>query len=447
MPIARRAISFWFVGLAAFMLIVWFPYGALQDLPEWIYQGCVFNQLWSGHAHAAQEFYLKTYPVPYTSVQLLISGFLVLFDPIMTSKLIVVLYGTLSVWVTHRLIKTFDLDRGLAWPVLIAAFVLNGPFWNGYMGFQFGLVLFVLYLSLRLEQRTHWAVLVTFSVLAFFTHGIIFFAVILASGAYSLKERRLLVFIPAMLPSALLASWYVLKNVTPAVGGVPVLLPDFVTAAEYKIYTFLKLGPYHNFVIFGADDAARFGRPFLVLGIMSNVAFLTGMVLLVLAGVRTNWRIRVRSAEFLAGGVLVSIAAVLTPTALGVGNPGERLLYPAFVLFTIIALSPPRPSSTGRLRTAASLVLSIGLVVGFALSSAGLIGAGISYGRKDRTAHGSSGEPVGDGRDRTLFAHRLVQFDDRMKETERAWRAGESLTLPLAFDTALLGQRDPHRAP
>jgi len=46
------------LGLAAFS----FPYAPLEDLPEWIYQGYVFNELASGAA--SPDFALKNFRCP-----------------------------------------------------------------------------------------------------------------------------------------------------------------------------------------------------------------------------------------------------------------------------------------------------------------------------------------------------------------------------------------------
>ena len=42
-----------------------------------------------------------------------------------------------------------------------------------------------------------------------------------------------------------------------------------------------------------------------------------------------------------------------------------------------------------------------------------------------------------DGRE--LFGHRLMQFEEKMREAQRSWKAGDMPKLPLGFNTALLG--------
>ncbi|MDP9090785.1 MAG: hypothetical protein M3O26_18870 [Pseudomonadota bacterium] len=442
--ILRGGVSIAFVGIASMVVFFWLPYSPLQDLPEWVYQGFVFNEIWSDHAGAG--FLLKAYPVPYTFVQLLISGSLVLFSPMMTTKIIVAAYAALALWASHRFIGTHELNRAIAWPVLLCIFVLNSPFWNGYIAYQFGLVIFVFYLSLSPRWRTDIRVLVIFSVLSFFTHGMIYFAFMSAAAAYSLTERRLISFSMAVLPSVLLALWYVRSNVTSEVGGAPVALRTVADFVKYKVYTFMKLGPYQHFSFTGVEESSRLASLSPVLGTVANLLFLVGVVCsFCAAGGRQRWSALVRAPETLIGAGLLCIACVLAPTALGVGNPSERLLYPAFIALSAMAFKMGRIDVPTRTALFANTSVALAIISGFALCSAGLIVAGISYDRSSgrgivsQNTVANAEAPTAD-RGRTLFQHRLVQFNDRMRETEREWRTGDAPTLPLVFDTALLRQ-------
>ncbi|MDP9113568.1 MAG: hypothetical protein M3O20_07800, partial [Acidobacteriota bacterium] len=376
----RSGISIAFVGIASIVVFFWLPYSPLQDLPEWIYQGYVFNELLSGHAGAG--FFLKAYPVPYTFVQLLISSSLVLFSPMMTTKLIVAAYTALSLWASHRFIRTHELNRAIAWPVLLCIFVLNSPFWNGYIAYQFGLTIFVFYLSLSPRWRTDIRVLAILSVLSFFTHGMIYFAFMLAAAAYSLTGRRLVIFSIAVLPSVLLALWYTKSNVTSVVGGPPVVLRTVADFVKYKIYTFMKVGPYQHFSFTGVEESSGFDSIAAVLGTVTNLFFFVAVICsFCVAGSRHRWSALARTPEAIIGASLLCIACVLNPTALGVGNPSERLLYPAFIALSAMAFKMGRIDVPTRTALFANTSVALAIISGFALCSAGLIVAGISYDR------------------------------------------------------------------
>jgi hypothetical protein len=57
---------------------------------------------------------------------------------------------------------------------------------DGYMGYQFGLIVLLFYLSLPGEFRTAIFPVLMISVLAFFAHGIIFASILVFMGIYCL---------------------------------------------------------------------------------------------------------------------------------------------------------------------------------------------------------------------------------------------------------------------
>jgi len=92
----------------------------------------IFNQLLSGHL--SSEFRLVTYPVPYALVQLIISSILLIFSPMVTSKIMAALYALLVFLAICRLISKAKLDPLIGWAFFISVVAINAPFWNGYMG-------------------------------------------------------------------------------------------------------------------------------------------------------------------------------------------------------------------------------------------------------------------------------------------------------------------------
>jgi hypothetical protein len=338
--------------------------------------------------------------------------------------------------------RRYEIDPVIGFPLLLSIFVFNGPFWSGYAGYQLGLNVFVFYLSLSSRWRTDVRLVAAISIVAFFTHGVIYFAVVLAAAVFSLSERRLIPFGLAILPSMLLALWYVHANSTSTVGGEPVILNNVGAFMAYKIYTFMKLGPYHAFVISGVPQAGRLNLAGTGLGLLTNLTFLLALALAISTVV--TWREGtklIQTPEVIIGLTLVFIALLLSPTALGVGNPSERLVYPGFLALSTVTFKLARPAAANRAMAVARAGILVATVLGFTLSSAGVVAASIVYKNGYGKLSASRGSAVGSVNGRTLFAHRMVQFNDRMMETEREWRTKSPPTLPLAFDTALLAPR------
>ena len=454
-----RISAFLFIGATAIALLILFPFSALQDFPQWIYQGYIFNLITDGHSDGT--FSVKDYPVPYALVQLLISAVLHFFSPMLTSKIIVAGYLIAALLAARMLVRRFDVDASLAWPIFISAFVLNSPFWNGYIGYQIGLVVFAIYLSLQEKWRTDSRILCLFSVLAFFCHGMIYIAVVIAAAANAIAQRRFLVPIISLLPSTALVIWYVLANAAATAtapapvaipGNIPEALPhiDFVQLIGYKIYSFLKLGPYHNFIIRGMGDGARFWSVPLFLGGFVNLLLWAALLVYVVSVANWRaWRSIFRMPELLAGLCMVAISLPLAPVAFKIVNPGERLLYPAMIAIAVSLFQATQDPVHSKSFAVSRSALAWAMSIGFCLSAIGLIYSNFTYRETpvasvprsiDRGSGYGLSALAGEKLGQVLFAHRLIQFDDLMTSTEIAWRTDAVLDFPIEFDTGLIRQ-------
>ena len=85
-----------------------------------------------------------------------------------TSKMVVVIYGLPVLLAIQRLIWKAKLDPLVGWVFLVSVAALNSPFWNGYMGYQFGLIALLFYLSLSIEARTEVLPVLVFHCWRFF---------------------------------------------------------------------------------------------------------------------------------------------------------------------------------------------------------------------------------------------------------------------------------------
>ncbi len=130
-----------------------------------------------------------SYPVPYALFQTLTSAVLVFCSPMVTSKMVVI-YGLPVLLAIQRLIWKAKLDPLVGWVFLVSVAALNSPFWNGYMGYQFGLIAL---LPVVIHRSPHGSAAgPCFSLLAFFAHGVIYASLLVYIGIYYVYGRQVL---------------------------------------------------------------------------------------------------------------------------------------------------------------------------------------------------------------------------------------------------------------
>jgi hypothetical protein len=438
----RVSVIFAFcVFLFLIFVLALFPYAPLQDLPEWVYQGYLFNELISGKP--SSEFALTTYPVPYALFQLTTSAVLLLFSPMMTSKIVVIIYGLLVLLAIHLFISRAKIDPLVGWVFLTSVAALNSPFWNGYMGYQFGLIVLLFYLSLSSEARTEVFPLLLFSLLAFFSHGIIYASILVFAGIFSLYNRRIFQCALGLLPSLCLVVWYKLKNRSTGEMNELFQLHDVNTVA-YKIYSLLKAAPYHNAILSNFNSVEYFGSLYIILGMLIDAIFMLSLGMLAYAAVtRSSLRAIALKPEFVIAAILLLVAIALPPAVLGIANPGERLTYPALIAFAMAVYTGPELPLVPKVTLTAALIAGYGLLALALIPASGLyreMNKGYKPGDLEKN-ESSILEPWETQRKISssyLFGHRFMQYDDKMKKLEEAWRMSTMPAIPLAFDTALI---------
>jgi hypothetical protein len=432
------------IGTAIVLVAIAIPlmalvdYATLQDYPEWVFQSYVFNRLVAGTP--SDMFSIRPYPVPYALSQLALSALLTSFSPFAASKIFVGIYlalAGLAIW-------QFVRQRALApyaFVFLAVSTAIGSCFWSGYMGYQMGLVVFCVYVALPASTKTNLGMIVIFSVLLFFCHGLAFAAFCVAAGAYCLDRRRIATFLLGMVPTALLTVSYVLNNRTAGFApGDALHIEGVANLLKYKIYTLAKLGAYQNLVFDRIDDS-RLNNLIPILGLGTNLLF----CLLVVAGLALGtWgalRRRALGPELLAGAILFMGFLASPPVAAGIVNPGERLLYPMLILLAP-ALFGAHPVVSHLLGKAMAACLAVGLCL--------TIYGGLAIPQKQELARAGAAPAVAgssEAPERILFEHRLTQFDEKMRETQRAWQNEQIPALPLVFDTSLIAQTSASKFP
>ncbi|MEO0558191.1 MAG: hypothetical protein AAF170_08415, partial [Bacteroidota bacterium] len=318
-------------GLLLLGLVLSLPAIYLVDLPAWVYQGALFRA--EVATASATPWSLQGHPVPNTLSTLAPALLLSVTGPVWTGKLLAIgllAAGFGAAWALANAASSSPAETGARAAILIACAVVSSSFWNGYVGYQVGVVLAMGLgaLWLRRERLSAPLVLVG-SVVLFFAHAIPFAVVALAMGVDALRRRDLRQLV-ALIPASALTAWYVLARLMQPGGGfIEAETPGgLLRWVAYKVYTVLKVGPFHHPDGVGGIGTLEALPGLYWLCVIASGLFIAALVAGLALGThrmpsgsrrRTTW----------AAWALAGVALLLPPFALNVVNPGERFLVMA----------------------------------------------------------------------------------------------------------------------
>jgi hypothetical protein len=423
------------VGLTLVLCLLAYP--PLADFVEWEYQAFIASKLMAGQA--APGFYLRDYPVPYLSSQLLMAVIGVATGPIVAGKLTLAVYLLLGGWLSKRLVDRHELSAPLAYPLLIACVVCNSTFWSGYLNYQFGLLVIMGYLGLNTQQQRKMWINAVFALLAFACHGFCLIAFCLMGGLMALAQGLgpALRFTAACLPAVGLTLWYLLAHDNDAVAMLeaPVRYGTLKFLA-YKLYTLAKAGPYHNFMFGDSVDASR-SPAFYWLGVGTN-GLVAGLLLVIEWLALRQWRETQAKGLVWAAMALGLIVLLLPSVALQVVNPGERLMYPQLLVAFTVGLRKDQihikwPKWNG---PAAQAIGALVMVMAFG-TVGNLLATTVNRGYETVSSAQLSSATKHPAQ--VLFWHRPYQFKSRFDYFHDAYGRQTSPKLRLIFPTSLVG--------
>lgn len=356
------------------------PYVPLQDYNEWVYQGFITSQLL--HGHLSDRFLVALFPVPNSAVQVLLALLCAVMPAAIAAQVLASLYvvaaATLA-WLLSMKIAPAQ-NGGLCFLLLICVY-FNSPFWNGYMNYQLGILLFSVWLLLDPAARRKPLWVFAFTIAAFFTHAMIWASLMLLVAIDALRQRQIPLVLRPLATWPALASlglfgWYAACKHTP-------MMPDphanagLLHAVGYKLYTLAKLGPYHNFAYAG-DARDAFHMALYYLGCAVNFAFAAALVYLLWGAfarpllLRGGWR--TASAEQLGALALIVVSLSMPAVIADLVNPGERVMYPALLL-ALSGLRGERAAQAARMARwlALAIVVLVASALGLAANGARLL--------------------------------------------------------------------------
>ena len=116
-----------------------FQYLPLQDFPQWIYHGHVFNQILFHHNDFGGFFSFHPYIPPNASATVLIGLFEFIVPPVIAGKIFLLLCIILIYFGSLSVLTTLTKSRSLLFVFISFSACFNLFFYMGYMNFLFGL--------------------------------------------------------------------------------------------------------------------------------------------------------------------------------------------------------------------------------------------------------------------------------------------------------------------
>ena len=347
-----------------------------MDYTEWVYQGFLIHEYFLGNADILQQFYIAPYTIPNSLSQAGLAFLNFIANPILSGRLWILLYIGGWLWLAFLFLskppaalqanpqkqsehRSTTETKALV-PILFFALAAGTPFWNGFINFQFSLLIFSAYLYLRYikGKESPWFSFL-FSILLFFTHFstfciflfIIFcelfclnsfkaFSPVLLWGKTKLYYKHFL----ALSPSLGFSAWYFINPLPQEALKNPSHLHSISEHIMYKAYTLMKTGPFHNFIL---PDGKSFLEelPFLYwLGFAFNFCFALCLGLSLLILFLRVYFFKKNSSPFkslrchppmLALGLCLG-AYLILPAEFVIVNLGERFLTIAIALLIFI---------------------------------------------------------------------------------------------------------------
>ncbi|ADV81835.1 hypothetical protein [Terriglobus saanensis] len=348
---------------AAYILLVLFHHAVplLGDYSIWTYEGVLFRNHLLGLADAFHT--LKHYPVPNSATTVGI-GLLALVMPWqLAAKLWLCLQLAFSAFALRSIFRASNAPADL-WFILPTATFLNLNLWWGFINFQWGIALAMFFAAMLLRSPKRIWILGLMLVLLFFTHMIpfTFAALMLALYAYQVKRYRLLL---SVVPSALLTLWYVWGRVFLAHNAdahAPMLSTlgqgGYAWILAYKVNSLVKgLGFINPVDTQRSLSLSLFGKPFYLILLMATLVLAALLLWAIAQSARASFRSDAPNRFLWITGGICGVAYLFLPgTALGVSDPGSRVLQ---VSLAVMLACITRPLPVLRVAKALSVLLMV----------------------------------------------------------------------------------------
>ena len=319
---------------------------SMTDYADWTYQGALLTRHLLGQADPAHG--LKPYPVPNSAATFGV-GLLALALPWAVAAKVWLCAQMAFCWFTLRELARAAGARAGVWIVAPQALFLGVNWWYGFINFQLGIawVLLLAAMLLRRSRGEAWSDWKLGSVLvcAFFTHMIPFAFCGLLVMLYAVQTARWKA-LWQIVPAGLLSAWYVIGRYLvagDADGQAGMISPVRNYSAAFWAYKANSFAKSFGFVnpgeMTGSVALAMLGKiVFVALFAVNGLLCLLAGWLILRALIRHVHRGEPERFVWIAIVVFVPLYLLAPGTALGVSDPGSRLLQTALAPALVLAL-------------------------------------------------------------------------------------------------------------
>lgn len=320
---------------------------SLTDYANWTYQGVLLARHLHGIPDSAHV--LKLYPVPNSTVTVGIGLLAWLLPWTIAAKVWLALQLGLSFATIRHLARTLQVSSAV-WLIVPPAVFFGVDFWYGFASFELGLAWTLLLASVLLRRMKDvgggdWTIGLLL-LCTFFTHMIpfAFCCLMLLLYARQTGERRVLW---QLVPATLLSAWYGVgryffaDNADGKTGMLSSVRNYSTEFWAYKVNSYAKsFGWVNPSDAHGSLALGLFGKSLFtaLLALEVLLCFVLGWCI-VQAG-RSAWK-RCAPERFLWAAIVwvMPLYAFAPVTALGVSDPGSRLLQAALAVALVLCCS------------------------------------------------------------------------------------------------------------
>jgi hypothetical protein len=316
------------------------PY--LHDFAEWLYQGQIVKNLFTG-GHAVANFTVATYPVPNSLATLLLAGLSILFPPLWAGKIFLISIQLAWYPVLHLFTGRFTNSswRGAATLGLYALTALSTFFWYGFISYQLGLLFLTLFFAIYRDDTSGY-VIAAFGLAIFLAHAIVLLVFLLFLGARLLLSWNKNILL-GLVPTGVLSLCFLVGRHLAAVDPqrIDATWSGWEEALIYKAGYPAMLGPFKNF-IFPEGISLLENQPWIYwAGLAANFTISAALGVLVLItlysfvtkDLRASRGVPVLRIAYAVSLVMMLIFYLFAPYHFfGLINSGGRLLLPILLM-------------------------------------------------------------------------------------------------------------------
>ncbi len=384
------------LSVIAFVLCMFIaPRLPFQDYADWIYQAKVFRELLQSNAEFTENFTIRAPVIPNSALTIIMGLMNFLVSPDLAGRIFSAVTFLLLFIGFKRVFGDSQVNRTLA-GAFAAFFTPSIFFFYGYLSFNFGLALYLIFAAEPLSIKRSWVNTLIYSILFLLLYYIHF--IVLVAAVITVLSMRVFY-----------GSKKYLDMGSVAVALLPVTILFIIYLAKYSgelgsqtiwLYdVFGKLGAYYISlaVLYRFNDFAS--NTMMVIIVAINLLVMTALFLFIHFQLKGNYRESLKNAKMVIGIGFLLLALVMPYKIMGFGFKGDRPFWLGVIFICAAALTIGKKPSERLIKsiTLTSLILLLA-------RGAAMVIQGIDDKRfEDRIEHTIPAD--------TRFSYLMTKFD------------------------------------